>query len=96
MTTLLHVFNKLRRPKLLIRTARFGSAEFQRDRDLKRLLKAASLPRPGMGMPRLLALEQDLEENRQTGNATYSISRHVEILAALMTEAKFVTKNSPA
>ena len=41
----------------------------------------------------LMAMEQDLEVTRKTGNATYSISRHVEILAALIAEAACLAQN---
>ena len=94
MSNLLQVFNRLRRPKTLIRAARIGAEEFRRDRDLKRLLRVVSVPKPGKGMRRLLDIEQSLEETRSTGNATYSITRHVEILAALITEASFLNQKT--
>ncbi len=94
MKELLDIFNKLRRPKMLIRAARIGSSDFRRDRDLKRLLRIISVPKPGKSMTRLLALEQDLEETRRAGDATYSISKHVEILAALIAEASFLTRKT--
>ena len=78
----------------LIRAARIGAEEFRRDRDLKRLLRVVSVPKPGKGMRRLLDIEQSLEETRSTGNATYSITRHVEILAALITEASFLNQKT--
>ncbi|MCA8868009.1 MAG: hypothetical protein KDA67_05120 [Rhodobacteraceae bacterium] len=93
MSDLLKVFNSLRRPKLLIRAARIGSANYRRERDLRRLIKSQSLPKPGSGLTMLMAMEQDLEVTRKTGNATYSISRHVEILAALIAEAACLAQN---
>lgn len=93
MSELLKVFNGLRRPKLLIRAARIGSANYRRERDLRRLIKSQSLPKPGKGLTMLMAMEQELEVIRKTGNATYSISRHVEILAALIAEAAHITQN---
>jgi len=92
MSDLMHIFKSLRRPKLLIKAAKIGSENFRRDRDLKRLLKAQRLPNPGGGLSRLLALEEELETTRKSGNATYSISRHVEILAALIAEAQFLPR----
>lgn len=74
MSDLLSVFNKLRRPKTLIRAARIGAKEYRRDRDLKRLMRQSVLPKPGKGMMSLLEIEHDLEATRTNGNATYSIT----------------------
>jgi len=97
MSDLLHVFNKLRRPRILIRAARIGAQDYRRDRDIKRLLHINRVPAPGAGMTYLLAIEQELETIRIAGFATYSISKHVEILAALVIEVQFLkpsTKDS--
>ncbi len=96
MTDVLSIFNKLRRPRILIRAARIGAADYRRDRDLKRLLRSVKLPVPGKSMPRLLAMEQDIEATRQAGYATYSITKHVEILAALVAEATFIGRKTTA
>lgn len=93
MTDLLSIFNQLKRPKLLIRAARFGAAEFRRDRDLKRLLQRTNLPKPGKGMVLLIELENRLEDTRKSGDGTYSITKHVEILSALIAEAGFLKRN---
>ncbi|NOX73085.1 MAG: hypothetical protein GXP03_05530 [Alphaproteobacteria bacterium] len=96
MTDVLSIFNTLRRPRILIRAARIAASEYRRDRDLKRLLRAGKLPNPGKTMPRLLAMEQDIEATRQAGHATYSITKHVEILAALVAEATFLSRKTTA
>ncbi|WP_226780877.1 DUF6477 family protein [Oceaniglobus trochenteri] len=75
----------LRRPRLLIRAARFGLADYNRTRTLSRIL-------PDTGpdadpLPPLLSREADCEARRRQGDATYSVARHVEILIALMSEA---------
>ena len=80
----------LRRPRLLIRAARFGLVDYNRDRDLKRLVKAATIPSPARAITALLAQEAALEETRQAGDAGYSITRHIEILIALMGEARLI------
>ena len=92
MSDLVSLFKKLRRPKMLIRAARIGVSDYHRDRDLKRLLRSVRLPAPGAGMTRLLAMEQDLEAVRTVGDSTYSISKHVEVLAALMAEAQLLRR----
>jgi uncharacterized protein DUF6477 len=96
MKDVLSIFNTLRRPRILIRAARIGAADYRRERDLKRLLRAAKLPNPSKTMPRLLAMEQDIEATRKAGYATYSISKHVEILAALVAEATFLNRKTTA
>jgi uncharacterized protein DUF6477 len=96
MKDVLSIFNSLRRPRILIRAARIGAADYRRERDLKRLLRAGKLPKPGKTMPRLLAMEQDIEATRQAGHATYSITKHVEILAALVAEATFLSRKTTA
>ena len=81
-----HEIRTLRRPGILVRAARICAREFRRERDLKRLLRANRLPGPGRCLPRLLEMEARCEAARGAGDATYSMSRHVETLAALLTE----------
>ncbi len=74
----------LRRPRLLLQAARFGLADYRPERDLRRI---TGLP-PGAALPALLAAEEALERIRKTGDATYSITRHLEVLIALLAEAR--------
>ncbi|MFN3646644.1 MAG: DUF6477 family protein [Gemmobacter sp.] len=90
MTEPLSLFASLRRPRLMIRAARAGLAEYRRDRDLKRLLGAT--PAPERALPALLDAEARAEQTRQTGDAAYSIARHVELLIALMAEARLAAR----
>ncbi|MBZ0129530.1 MAG: DUF6477 family protein [Rhodobacteraceae bacterium] len=92
MSSLLHIINRLRRPKVLIRAARIGATEFRRERDLKRVLKTQSLPQPETGLPRLLAMEEELETTRRTEIAAYNVTRHVEVLTALLAEAQLLPR----
>ena len=78
----------IRRPKILIRAARAGVTDYQRDRDLKRLLRLNKAARAGIALDTLLAEENRMESKRQSGEATYSIQRHVAILTALIAEAR--------
>lgn len=91
--TPLSVLNRLRRPKLLIRAARFGLADYNRDRDLKRLMRAAAAPAPSLAVPRLIEEEARLEDSRTSGGAAYSPARHVEVLIALMAEARLLPRD---
>lgn len=78
----------LRRPRILIRAARFGLAEYRRERDLPRLLGEV---RPAAVVDELLAREAMAEADRARGAAGYSPARHVELLIALIAEAARAT-----
>lgn len=82
--------NELRRPRLLIRAARAGAADYRRDRDLCRLLSGGPTPAPAEAVERLIAEETTLETTRRRGAAGYSPMRHVEVLIALMSEARLL------
>ena len=88
MTDLLTLVRDLRRPRLLIRAARFGLAEYNREAALKRLMKLPAVPSPRRALSALLTTEAELEDARQSGDARYSVARHVEVLIALLGEAR--------
>ncbi|MBT2132067.1 DUF6477 family protein [Aliiroseovarius lamellibrachiae] len=92
MTDALDLLKTLRRPRLLIRAARFGIVDYNRDRDLKRLMKSASTPTPTRAVDGLMEEEARLEQIRKTGDGAYSVSRHVEVLIALMAEARLLPR----
>ncbi len=92
MSEIMRIYKTLRRSKILIQAARIAGASYRRDTDLKRLLRLTRLPSPAGGMAHLLTLEEELETIRKCGNSTYSITRHVEVLAALIVEASHLAK----
>ncbi|MCI2398415.1 DUF6477 family protein [Aliiroseovarius subalbicans] len=92
MTDVNTILTNLRRPRLLIRAARFGQGDYNRDRDLKRLMKLPATPTPARAVDGLIAEEARLEETRKAGEASYSIARHVEVLIALIAEARFLPR----
>ncbi len=81
----------LRRPRLLVRAARFGLTEYRRDRDLRRLVGDTPLPTPVAALDHLLAAEADAEASRRSGEVTYSVARHVELLVAVLGEARLAS-----
>ncbi len=91
MNDLMSMLKCLHRPRLLIRAARFGMMDYNRKRDLRRLLKSTVPPTPGRAIIRLLNEESLLEDKRKTGDASYSITRHVSLLIALMGEARLLS-----
>ena len=84
----------LRRPRLLIRAARCGLADYRRDRDLRRLIPPGLSP--DSALPQLLDEENRLEDVRKRGDAAYPVGRHVEVLIALMAEVRLLPRSVPA
>lgn len=90
MTDLFTLISALRRPRLLIRAARFGQTDYNRSRDLKRLMQTPVAPPPEAALRALMEQEAVLEASRQEGAAGYSLLRHIELLIAMMAEARLL------
>lgn len=84
----------LRRPRLLMRAARFGLAEYRRDRDLRRYVAGTASTEDTVSS--LMSVEARLEATRITGDAAYSVARHIEVLIALLAEAQLLRRGSMA
>ena len=80
----------LRRPRLLMHAARFGLGDYRRERDLRRLVHCGGSPEETV--PTLLSVEEELEATRQAGDASYSVVRHIEVLIALLAEARLLQR----
>ena len=80
----------LHRPRLLIRAARFGLADYRRTPRLRRMFAAAGAHAPRQIVALLLRREAEADRLRRDGDATYSVARHVELLIALMAEARLL------
>lgn len=91
MHDLMTMLSTLRRPRLLIRTARLGAQDYRRDRHLQRLLGYGALPRPAAALMRLMEMERALDDQRRDDDAGYSLPRHLDVLIALMGEARLVS-----
>ena len=91
MTDFRTILANLRRPRLLIRAARFGLEDYQRERDLRRFLGDSDSS--DTILPTLLAEEARLEHSRKTGGLTYPVVRHIEVLVALMAEVNLLPRN---
>jgi hypothetical protein len=88
MTDLAAALSTLRRPRLLIRAARFGQRDYDRTRDLRRLLRSETPPGPDQALDRLMSEEAQIDDIRRARAADYSVSRHVALLIAIMAEAR--------
>jgi len=95
LLSLLGELSAIRRPRLLLRTARFGTLDYNRDTDLRRILRLPATPRPGSATLRqLLELEARHEELRtrpphDVGNP-WRAARHIEVLIALIAETRLL------
>jgi hypothetical protein len=90
MQDILGMISALSRPRMLVRAARFGVDDYSRTAHLPRLLNAITLPRSGEAILRLLDIEADLNDRRKARAADYSVGRHVEVLIAMMGEARLL------
>lgn len=90
MPDLRNFLAELRRPRLLVRAARHGLQNYQRERDLRRLIDTAPRLAPEAALERLFVAEERMEATRRRGDASYSIARHIEMLIALMAETRLL------
>ena len=94
MTDCRTLLASLRRPRLLMRAARFGLGEYRRERDLRRYVAGAASPEDTVTS--LMTVEARLEATRLNGDVTYSVARHIEVLIALLSEAQFLRRGTIA
>ncbi|MFD1158573.1 DUF6477 family protein [Roseovarius aestuarii] len=94
MNDLLTKLDNLKRPRLLIQAARIGMAEYRRDVHLRRHLGQGPLPRSGAALARLVEIETDINEQRRMRNTGYSSIKHVDLLIAMMGEARILRTSS--
>jgi hypothetical protein len=85
---------QIKRPRLLVRAARFGLDEYRRDRDLLRTLGLLSVPRPGDALMQLMGLEEDLNRQRLAKDPLYSIAQHIDALTGIMSEARLLEQSA--
>ncbi len=83
---------EMRRPSILMRAARHGLADYQRGQWLRRLCLMENSPERTLAQ--LFSYEEQLEATRLRGDATYSISRHIDVLIALLGEASLLRRGS--
>lgn len=81
---------RLSRPRLMVRAARIGAQDYSRNRHLRRILGYGSLPRPGQAVLKLMELEAGLDEDRRTNDAGYALTRHLDVLIALVAEIQLL------
>ncbi len=88
MQDIISMLHTLHRPALLMRAARIGAEDYRRSTHLPRLLGYGVLPRHGEALLKLMEIEADLNTQRKTSDAGYSLVRHVDTLIAMVGEAR--------
>ncbi|MDW3184117.1 MULTISPECIES: DUF6477 family protein [unclassified Roseobacter] len=96
MQDLLSMLHAIRRPPLLMRAARIGAEDYRRTVHLPRLLGYGVLPRHGAALFRLIEIESDLNAQRTGGDTSYSLIRHVDVLIAMLGEARVLRASQVA
>ena len=94
MQDMLTRLNGLHRPPLLVRAARIGAEHYRRTSHLGRLLGGGALPGAGLALIHLIEIEAEINAQRKVADAGYSLIRHVEVLIALMGEARVMRRNA--
>lgn len=88
MQDIISMLHALRRPALLMRAARIGAEDYRRDVQLPRLLGYGVMPRHGAALLKLIEIEGELNDQRVSGNTSYNLVRHVDLLIAMLGEAR--------
>lgn len=96
MQDILGMLNALRRPKLLMRAARIGAQDYRRNTHLPRLLGYGVLPRHGQALIKLMEIEFALEAQRESADASYSLVKHLDVLIAMVAEARILRASQSA
>lgn len=92
MKDVLTMLRDLHRPKLLMRAARIGAEDYRRSAHLARLLGFGRIPGPGESLMKLIEIEAEIEYRRTGGTATYSVAEHVDVLIAMVGEARVLQR----
>lgn len=95
MRDVLTMLQGLRRPRLLMRAARIGAEDYRRGAHLPRLLGYGNLPRHTQALMRLMELEAELNTQRIEDASAYNLLRHVDILIAIVGEARIMQAAQP-
>ncbi|WP_127112200.1 DUF6477 family protein [Shimia sediminis] len=95
MKDLLSLLKDLRRPRLLIQAARLGVDDYRRDIHLRTHLGYGNLPKHGSALIQLVEKESVMNSERKDGDTSYSVARHVDLLIAIMGEARLMRASQP-
>lgn len=80
----------LQRPRLLVRAARIAAQSYRREHHLRPILGSSHLPRHAVALLGLSEIEAEMNAWREMRKADYSVTRHVNVLTALMAESRLM------
>jgi hypothetical protein len=86
----LQQMNRLKRPAILVRAAKEGALAYRRTSHLKRFFGEGAPGHSTDVLTKLLDLEDQSNDQRMAETADYSVTRHVDILIALVGEAQIL------
>jgi hypothetical protein len=84
----------LKRPGTLVTAARYGLSIYRRKRDLRHLTPRSHIGNVQQVVATLIDVEDDAEMSRKSGDASYNVGRHIELLTALIAEAALLPKRA--
>ncbi len=90
MKDILSSLHAIRRPGILMRAARIGAREYRRNTHLARLIGTMPPASSGAALMQLIELEAEINECRTNERAGYSPARHVDVLIAMLGEARLL------
>lgn len=96
MLDVISMLQAIRRPPLLMRAARIGAEDYRRDVHLPRLLGYGILPKHVQALLKLIELEAGMNDQRKMGDASYSLTKHVDVLIAMLGEARVLRASQSA
>lgn len=88
MQDVITMLQQLHRPRLMMRAARAGAERYRRELHLPRVLGYGISPRHNQSLMMLIDIEAGLEEQRRLSDTDYSLTRHIDVLIAMVGEAR--------
>ena len=95
MQDILSILQTLHRPQLLMRAARIGAVEYRRSAHLPRLLGYGRTPKTAAALLKLIEDEDELNIQRKSGESAYNLVRHLDVLIAIVGEARILRASQP-
>ena len=95
MQDALTILHKLRRPKMLMRAAQIGVAEYKRVAHLPRLLGYGRMPKQSEAILKLIEMEKNLKALRKAGESADNPLRHIDVMIAIVGEARDLRASQP-
>ena len=95
MQDALTILHKLRRPKMLMRAAQIGVAEYKRVAFLPHLLGYGRMPKQSEAILKLIEIEKNLKALRKAGESADNLLRHIDVMIAIVGEARDLRASQP-